>query len=65
VSSVFNSKTTIQVNEKKFEVYPHFQTMISPGAGNAAPETEDIFKFSNIPTSRRIVLQKYLEAVQK
>jgi len=56
----------MQVNDKSYDVYPLFETMVEK---NYSPHTrsliDQIFEGKSLPISRRVVLYHYFDSIIK
>lgn len=65
MGSVLKRKFTIDINNKKYEVYPHLENMIEKTSSQNQQALEEVFDSRSIPIARRVVIQHFLDSVLK
>jgi hypothetical protein len=58
---VLKRKFLIDINNKRYEVYPHLETMIDKPSVENLKVIDDAFESRSIPIARRVIIQHYLD----
>ncbi len=61
MGDVLKRKFIIDVNNKRYEVYPHLETMIDKPTEEHTQIIDDVFESRSIPIARRVIIQHYLD----
>ena len=61
MGDVLKRKFIIDVNNKRYEVYPHLETMIDKPSVEHSKIIDDVFESRSIPIARRVIIQNFLD----
>ena len=56
IGDVLKRKFLIDINNKRYEVYPHLETMIDKPSEEHAKIIDDVFENRSIPIARRVII---------